>query len=556
MNTDVLELCDQELGQYRILAELGRGGFGCVYKASHKLMDRIVALKVIAPERLEDERAREMFLREVRAATRLHHPNIALAYDAGEVDGRLFMAMEYVEGPTLDHLVRKQGPLPPNLAWPLLQQTAQALRCAHLQGMIHRDIKPANLLIPQAALDGTRSGPDMPALVKVVDFGLARVQSQGGSATLFAGRDRVFAGTPDFISPEQARSLHDVDIRSDLYSLGCTFYYAVAGRKPFLGSNALEIVLAHFEKEPDPLTSLCPDLPPVLITIIHRLMAKEPAERFQSADELLVAMGVSVSPSQPSWPQIVLPPSMASAAPIAPTLAAIRRKTPVDEILSPTLQLPIDAAAAATSCVAAPAEPGTATLLTPPEHNEAAPAGPSAPMHRPSHTLQQTWLQWQAVVAALAKGNKPEIDPADYRTLHAKLLHGLRDHAGPVPCDECRRLISLVEPWLNLPTLAETDGVMLRDLLTRSGSLAHAVGLADAAGALPWWLLPAVLALLMVPLAAIASMQLSAGRLAWQAPSLAAAWQFVNAHPTLTLTLLLPASVLAGLYGLGRLLRA
>jgi serine/threonine protein kinase len=135
------------LGQYRIQDELGKGGFGRVYKAVHGLMGRVVALKVIAPELVEDRRARDWFKREVRAATQLGHPNIVLAYDADEVDDVLFLAMEFVDGPSLDALVRKQGPLPPGLACEMMRQAALALQYAHEKGIVHRDIKPANLLL-------------------------------------------------------------------------------------------------------------------------------------------------------------------------------------------------------------------------------------------------------------------------------------------------------------------------------------------------------------------------------------------------------------------------
>src|SRR5262249_43137192 len=156
-------------------------------------------------------------------------------YDANEVDGVLFLAMEYVDGPNLNELVRKQGPLPIGLACAMMHQIGRALQYAHEKGMVHRDIKPANLLVPRApAAEGvpadsaaaTPAPPTAAPLVKIVDFGLARLHGKSGANTLMLNKERGFVGTPDFVSPEQAQSIHDVDIRSDLYSLGCTFYFA------------------------------------------------------------------------------------------------------------------------------------------------------------------------------------------------------------------------------------------------------------------------------------------------------------------------------------------
>jgi serine/threonine-protein kinase len=571
---------DAELvvGPYRILQELGRGGFGCVYKAVHVLMDRVVALKVIDTDRVEDDRARDMFLREVRAATRLHHPNIALAYDAGESHGRLFMALEYIEGPTLDQYVRTQGPLPLNLAWLMLQQTALALRCAHAQGMVHRDIKPANLLIPQAVLEG-RSNSDNQALVKVVDFGLARLQVQGASKTLFADKGKVFAGTPDFVSPEQARCLHDVDIRSDLYSLGCTFYFALAARKPFQGNSVLEIVLQHLEKEAEPLEYHRPDTPANLVAIIRRLMEKHPEKRFQSASELLGEMGyLSVGGSQPiivlpSWPNINLPPTSTPNLALPPVLSAPSspRKHGLswpelarEDNLSATVQLP---AADSSPLERHPArasttpEVGQATVVTM-ETSEAAPSLPPAPVREPAaelpgKCLDQAWRQWHPIVASLAAGDDPRISPADYKSIHRLLLRELRAHALAQESrrDVCCRLESLVEPWVTVQTLHSTDIATLREITGRAGTLARELGLGTPAVRVPWSVIILLIVLLVLPVSAISSLQLSAGHVSWHLPSAPSAWHFLQANPILSLTLLLPGTVLGGLYGLARLLR-
>src|SRR5262245_37107517 len=163
------------LGQYRLLGPLGRGGMGRVFKAVHAAMGRVVAVKVVSPALLRDDRAVTLFRREVRAAARLHHPHIAAAYDANEARGMHYLVMEYVEGPSLHRLVKERGPLPADLACELLRQAGKALQYAHEQGVVHRDVKPANLLVAQPA-----GPPAAPPVLKVVDFGIARVR--GGAA--------------------------------------------------------------------------------------------------------------------------------------------------------------------------------------------------------------------------------------------------------------------------------------------------------------------------------------------------------------------------------------
>ncbi len=558
------------LGPYQVLQEVGRGGFGRVYRAKHVVMDRIVALKVIAPERVEDQRARAMFLREVRAATRLHHANIALAYDAGEGDGQLFLAMEYVDGPNLEQLVRARGPLPLSLAGPMLRQAAQALRYAHDQGMVHRDIKPANLLIPHTALAASSHlSLDGPPLVKVVDFGLARLQTRGTAGTLFAGREKVFAGTPDFISPEQARNAHNVDARSDLYSLGCTFYFALTGRRPFDGANPLEIVLKHFEQAPEPLDRLRPDLPSEIIAVINRLMEKQPEQRFPSARELLAEMGYSSGGG--SVPVIALPPAplpetsptVASAPDIAlpPTARTDRdaaEQWPGHDDAAVTLQLPAIDAAQSPDSPAAPARPAPPASVQPLAAVAPGPELPASACGAAAATeLRQAWSEWYAVIVALRHGVQHGVSPTEYRARHGRLLRALRAAAG---ADGARhagyaRLESLVEPWLGLPTLTSTDSETLDDLAGRAAGLAAGLGLADGARAVSSWAVLLTVVLLALPLSGMASLQLHAGQMRWHLPSPHAAWQFVQANPVLSLALLLPATVFAGLYGLGRLLR-
>jgi serine/threonine protein kinase len=275
------------LGQYHILDYIGQGGMGRVYKAMHRTMKRVVALKVLANELVKTEKARRLFKHEVRAAAQLVHPNIVTAYDANKVAGRYFLVMEYVDGPNLDQLVRRRGPMPVSLACEIGRQTALGLQYAFEMGMVHRDIKPANLLLQ-------RGGLATVVTVKILDFGLARLHESEDATlpTTGAGQapPNTVMGTPDYLSPEQSRNMHATDIRSDLYSLGCTLYYVLAGKVPFPGGSSLDKLLRHGKEEAAPIEEHRPDVPPSVAEILRRLMAKNPYDRFQTPAELAEAL--------------------------------------------------------------------------------------------------------------------------------------------------------------------------------------------------------------------------------------------------------------------------
>jgi eukaryotic-like serine/threonine-protein kinase len=284
-----------QLGQYRILDELGRGGMGRVYKAVHLAMGRFVALKMISPTLTQTERARELFQREVRAAGRLHHPNIVTFYDAHTSGDRCYLVMEFVDGPNLSQLVREQGSLPVEQACEYIRQAAVGLEYAHAQGLIHRDIKPSNLLVQQ-----TTSGPQ----VKILDFGLSLA---GAGEVPAAGQTpNTVLGTPDYVSPEQVKSQHDVDGRSDLYSLGCTFYYLLTGEPPFPGGTPLEKVIRHQQDAPVSVQTRRPDVPEVVAAIVHKLLAKNPKWRYQKAGELAADLSAVVG-KKADWSAPPLP---------------------------------------------------------------------------------------------------------------------------------------------------------------------------------------------------------------------------------------------------------
>ncbi len=286
------------LDQYRILEQLGQGGMARVYKAEHKTMARAVALKILAPSLLRTERAQDLFGREIRAVAQLIHPHIVTAFDSNKVNGRYYLILEFINGPNLDQFVRDKGPLPHGLACEFIRQAALGLQFAHEKGMVHRDIKPANLLLQ---LDDH----GRPQTVKVSDFGLARLgekeKPEHEQVGTILTKDNTIMGTPDFLSPEQSRDLHHTDIRSDLYSLGGTFYFLLTRRVPFPGGTVLEKLVRHSTDEPTPIASLRPDVPAEVMAIVSKLMAKDPAHRFQTPAEAVEALTPLAKVSPSAW---------------------------------------------------------------------------------------------------------------------------------------------------------------------------------------------------------------------------------------------------------------
>lgn len=275
--------------RYRVLGLVGVGGMGAVYKAQHRVMERLVALKVIRPTFVANKQAVERFHREVKTAARLAHPNIVTAFDAEQSGETHFLVMEFVDGVSLDRFVAHNGPLAPQAAANLIRQAAQGLDHAHRRGMIHRDIKPHNLMI-------TKQGE-----LKILDFGLARFANESAGVELVGGAvatdaDQrytqlgVILGTPDYLAPEQAKDSRAADIRSDIYALGCTFFFLLTGRAPFAGKSPLEKVRAHESVDPDTLLAEFPEVAESVGGLLRRMMARRPEDRFQSPEELLQAL--------------------------------------------------------------------------------------------------------------------------------------------------------------------------------------------------------------------------------------------------------------------------
>jgi serine/threonine protein kinase len=270
--------------QYEFVRQLGRGGVGVVYLARNKLMDRLEVLKVLHKETLVQPEAAERFLREIQSAAKLHHPNVVTAYSALQLGELMVFAMEYVEGDDLGKVIRAEGPLPVIDACNFAMQAAMGLQHAHERNMIHRDIKPGNLIL-------LRQGKQ--ATIKILDFGLAKITSEGSALT----PQGQMLGTPDYMAPEQMLDAQKADIRVDIYSLGGTLYHFLAGKPPFRGESLYEILKAHHSVEARPLNLVRPEVPAALATVVAKMMAKDPAKRFQTPAEVIDALQPFLNPT-------------------------------------------------------------------------------------------------------------------------------------------------------------------------------------------------------------------------------------------------------------------
>ncbi len=309
-----LELRDHP--RYKIGKFLGAGGMGLVYQAEHRLMNRVVALKIIHRQLSRNPKVLHRFHQEVKAAARLSHPNIVTAYDAEQAGDVHFLVMEFVEGLSFDRLVQKRGSMEVNYACHYIRQAAKGLHHALQAGMVHRDIKPQNLMV-------SRRGQ-----VKILDFGLARLATE--SREDFDGMEGVpifgatklgdILGTPEFMAPEQTVDSSTADIRADIYSLGCTFYYLLAGHPPFAGSTRTKI-MAQRHQRPVPIAKLREDVPADVAAILDKMMEKELADRYQTPAEVVSAInGLSKpAPAPAPAPAPVPAPKPKAAKPVTPS---------------------------------------------------------------------------------------------------------------------------------------------------------------------------------------------------------------------------------------------
>jgi serine/threonine protein kinase len=279
------------LGTYRIIDRLGTGGAGLVYLARHEVLGKRFAIKVLPQACAGDPGVLERFRREARAAAALDHPNVMQVYDFREEDGMSYLVMEYVEGPTLQQLLHRRGRLDIATACEYARQAALGLQHAHEHGLVHRDVKPGNLMV------------DAGGTVKVLDLGLARYEAdaekEGESLTKLFNSNQVL-GTSDYLSPEQALSLHDVDGRADIYSLGATLYALLTGKPPFPDGSIAKKLMLHQTEMPTPVHAIRPEVPEDLSDLIAKMLAKKPDDRFASAGVVALALARWADAASPS----------------------------------------------------------------------------------------------------------------------------------------------------------------------------------------------------------------------------------------------------------------
>lgn len=260
-------------GKYRLLELLGVGGMGAVYLCEHMFMKRLVALKVLPVDKLGDKSALLRFYREARAIASLDHPNIVRAHDIDRFEQLHFLVMEYVDGTSIQEIVSRNGPLDPVRAANYVAQAAHGLQHAYELGMVHRDIKPGNLLL------------DRHGQIKILDMGLARFFHRTNDNVTEKFDANCVLGTADYLAPEQAVS-NVVDIRADIYSLGATLYFMLTGHSTFPEGTIAQKLMSHQSREPRPVADFRSDVPHDLLAILHRMLRKEPRERFQTPAEL------------------------------------------------------------------------------------------------------------------------------------------------------------------------------------------------------------------------------------------------------------------------------
>jgi len=282
------DISGRSLGGFQLLRRLGHGAMADVYLAEQTSLKRRVAVKILKPHLADDPTYISRFRREAQSAAALVHASIVQVYEVGQCDGLNYIAQEYVEGRNLRQWMAAEGVGQLSQAVSIISQTAAALAKAAEYRIVHRDIKPENIML-------TRSGE-----VKVADFGLARVVRSSDETELT--QEGVTVGTPKYMSPEQIEG-KPLDPRSDIYSLGVTCYQLLAGSPPFQSETALGLAVQHLKKEPEPLAEVCPDLPPELCRIVHKMLEKDPDERYQSGGEILAELHqLHVQRGDIAWP--------------------------------------------------------------------------------------------------------------------------------------------------------------------------------------------------------------------------------------------------------------
>ena len=280
-------------GKYRIEEKIDEGGMGCVYRATHVLMEKVVAVKVLHPALAADDKIVARFTREAKAASRLSHPHAINVTDFGESEnGVVYLVMEYLRGRTLKDVIRKEGPLPLARAVEIVRQVSGALEAAHAEGVVHRDLKSDNIM-----LDETASGGDW---AKVLDFGIAKIQQSVDKTDPGLTAPNIIIGTPQYMSPEQCAQASDIDARSDIYSFGIILYEMFVGHVPFTGDSPTVIMMKHLQEPPPSVLEERRDLPAEVGRVVARSLAKRPEDRFQTVGELHDALAQAAGGAAPS----------------------------------------------------------------------------------------------------------------------------------------------------------------------------------------------------------------------------------------------------------------
>ncbi len=338
---------DLVIGPYHVLDKLGQGGLSAVYKARHREHHTLVAIKMIKPEVFANPEGRQQFLQEVEAMARLDHANIVQFCDADQWRDTFFFAMEYIEGTDLGKVIRLSGALPVQEACDYIRQAALGLQHAYERNLIHRDIKPVNLFLTHASpqplsatsifatkheLATASIGKTMlmKPVIKILDWGLASLRSpKGVPADQAAENTPGLVGTADYLAPEQATNANTVDIRGDLYSLGCSLYYLLTAQAPYPDGTLMQKIMAHQTAEPRPIEEFRVDVPAGVTALVKRLMAKAPEDRFQTPASAALALlpfarHTPMRPSSAVLPTFkgVLPPRSREDTPLPAALAA------------------------------------------------------------------------------------------------------------------------------------------------------------------------------------------------------------------------------------------
>ncbi|HET6422387.1 MAG TPA: serine/threonine-protein kinase, partial [Planctomycetaceae bacterium] len=281
------------LGPYRLEKLLGEGGMGVVFRAVHTKLDKVVAVKILSTAFMHHPDAAARFQREMKAVGRVTHPHVVQAFDAGEIDGTHYLAMEYVDGQDLATILKERGPLPLGTACRLIREAADALSAAHAAGLVHRDVKPSNLLL------------DAHGRVKLLDLGLSRILSRDDKpGTDLTTLGQIF-GTADYMAPEQWDDPRKADARTDLYALGCTLFHFLTGEPPFASGEYQTVfskMQGHISAPMPEVTDFAPQTPATVIEVCRRLMSKKPEERFATADDVIRALASFANA------EVVLPP--------------------------------------------------------------------------------------------------------------------------------------------------------------------------------------------------------------------------------------------------------